>query len=59
MVVNDNAGSLKPLGGLRFFASSRASTGCSHNLQPRVVRRRWRGSNCRLRRRSILAPFYL
>jgi hypothetical protein len=34
MVVNDNAGSLKPRGGLEFFASIRASTGCSYNRTP-------------------------
>ncbi|MVW89473.1 hypothetical protein EI969_26660 [Pseudomonas sp. PB101] len=43
MVVNDNAGSLTPCVTLGFFASSRASTGCSHNrttegCQPPVAR---------------------
>ncbi|PAM82844.1 hypothetical protein CES87_16350 [Pseudomonas sp. ERMR1:02] len=31
MIVNDNAKSLKTRGDLRFFASDRASTGCSYN----------------------------
>ena len=30
MVVNDDAASLNVHGGLRFFASIRASTGCSY-----------------------------
>ncbi|PMZ90444.1 hypothetical protein C1X61_08300 [Pseudomonas sp. FW215-T2] len=55
MVVNDNAGSLTPCATLGFFASRLAPT----FVRPRVVRRSWRGSNCGLCRRSILAPFCL
>jgi hypothetical protein len=43
MVVNDNAESLKPRGGLGFFASGLAPTEAVNSMkivQPRVVSRR-------------------
>jgi len=56
MLVNDNDGGLTPRGALVYFASKLAPAGIADSMK-RVVRRRQRGSNCGLRRRSVLAPF--